>query len=92
MPITFVPETQTFYLDTDNTSAIFRVYDQGYILTEYWGKRIHHADLTRLQKVYASGFSPNYPGAVDRSWSLDLIPTEYPVYGGGDYRSPAVQV
>lgn len=28
MPITFVPETQTFYLDTDNTSAIFRVYDQ----------------------------------------------------------------
>ena len=58
MPITFVPETKTFYLDTDNTSAIFRVYDQGYILTEYWGRRIHHADLTRLQRYMPPAFPP----------------------------------
>ncbi len=69
MPITFVPETKTFYLDTDNTSAIFRVYDQGYpdgIL----GQAHPSCGPDPSAKVYASGFSPNYPGAADRSWSL----------------------
>ncbi|MCI8553825.1 MAG: alpha-galactosidase [Clostridiales bacterium] len=92
MPITYVPETRTFFLDTENTSLVFGLYDHDYIHSQYWGRRIHHADLSRLLRVCASGFSPNYPGAPDREHSLDLLPTEYPVYGGGDYRSPALQV
>lgn len=90
MAITFLPETQTFHLTTKNTSYLFRVFDHGYLLSLYWGRRLRDADLTRLWQPVGSGFSPNYSGAPGHAYSLDLIPTEYPIYGGGDYRVPAL--
>lgn len=91
MPISYQSETRTFQLNTAHTSYILRVYDGGYLFHEYWGRRLHSVDLTRLYRVYGSGFSPNWPDASDREHSLDLFPAEYPVYGGGDYRAPALE-
>ena len=91
MPISFLRETRTFQLDTRNTSYILRVYDGETLFHEYWGRRLRPTDLTRLLRVYGSGFSPVRTGAPDRDHSLDLIPAEIPVYGGGDYRSPALE-
>ena len=39
MAVTFLPETQTFHLTTKNTSYLFRVFDRGYLLSLYWGRR-----------------------------------------------------
>ena len=92
MPITFCKETGTFCLSTDHTSYMFRIFDQGYLMSLYWGRKLRSTDLTRLWRSFPTGFSPNYPGAPNSCYSLDLIPTEYPTYGGGDYRVPAMSV
>ncbi|MGN0172043.1 MAG: alpha-galactosidase [Acutalibacteraceae bacterium] len=93
MGITFDKTTRFFHLTTKNTSYLFSVFDHNYLYSAYYGRRLHDGtDLTRLWRVYASGFSPNYEGAPDVNHALDLIPTEYPAYGGGDFRSPAVGV
>lgn len=91
--ITFDEKTRVFHLATAHTSAIFSVFDHGVLISPYYGRRLREGtDLTRLWQVYPSGFSPNYEGAPDGRYSLDLIPTEYPARGHGDYRSPAVGV
>lgn len=92
MPISFQAENRTFQLDTAHSSYILGIHTDGYLFHHYWGRRIRSTDLTRLFKIYGSGFSPNWPGAADYRDSLDLFPAEYPVYGGGDYRSPALEV
>ena len=39
------------------------------------------------------GFSGNpYDAGADRTYSLDVLPQEYPSFGTGDYRSPALTV
>ncbi len=92
MPILYDEERRLFHLRTKNSSYLFSVFDHDYLFSQYWGRGIHTADLTRLWQMYPSGFSPNYEGAPDARYSLDNIPAEYPVYGSGDYRSPAVMV
>lgn len=91
MPITYQSETRTFQLDTAHTSYIFRVYKGNYLFHEYWGRRLRPVDLTRLFRTCPTGFSPNWAGSTAPDESLDLIPAEYPFYGTGDYRSPAVE-
>lgn len=92
MSVQFIEESGVFFLSTKHTSYSFRVYDAGYLLSLYWGKKIRPTDLTRLWQTAPSGFSPNYPGATENRQALDLMPTEYPVYGGGDFRVPALSV
>ena len=92
MPIAYQDKTRTFQLDTANTSYIFRVYNDGYLFHEYWGRRLRPVDLTRLfEGCYSTGFNPSWPGAAGGLNSLDLLPAEYPFYGSGDFRSPAVE-
>ena len=90
MPITFEPQGRIFHLSTRNSSYLFNIFDHDYLFHAYWGRRLHTVDLTRLWQLYPSGFSPNYDGAPDVRYSLDLIPAEYPVYGSGDFHAPAV--
>jgi len=91
MSIRFDKATMSFQLDTQNTSTLFQVSKAGHLLGQYWGAKIHTDGLSRLWKTSPSGFTPFYPGAQDEPYSLDLLPSEYPFYGSGDYRSPAVQ-
>ena len=81
MPILYDEERRLFHLRTKNSSYLFSVFDHDYLFSQYWGRGIHTADLTRLWQMYPSGFSPNYEGAPDARYSLDNIPAEYPVYG-----------
>lgn len=92
MAISYLPEAQTFHLSTKNTSYLFRVFDHGYLLSLYWGKKLRDTDLTHLWPMITPSFIANYSGAPGPAYSLDLIPTEYPVYGGSDFRVPALSV
>lgn len=93
MPIVFNEQTKTFFLNTDNTTYAFCVFDKGYLMSLYWGKKIAPtADLTRLWRPFPCSFAPVYPDAPDRRYSLEMMQTEYPVYGSGDYCSPALSV
>jgi alpha-galactosidase len=92
LPINFDSKTGIFHINTKNTSYIFRIIKEGYVFGGYWGASIDSLDPSRLWQTYPSGFSPNYPGSMHGNIGLDLYPSEYPVYGSGDFRSPAIQV
>lgn len=90
MSIRFFEENQVFHLDTAHTSLVLRVLD-GHLMAEYWGARIRPDDLLHLWTPCPSGFHPNYAGAPDERYALDLIPTICPVTGSGDFRSPMLE-
>ncbi|MBQ9413864.1 MAG: alpha-galactosidase [Clostridia bacterium] len=93
MAIQFDSTNRVFHLTTKHTSYLFSVFDHNYLYTAYYGRKLRGTpDLSRLWQKYPSGFSPNYEGAPDVNYALDIIPTEYPAYGGGDFRCPAVGV
>ncbi len=93
MAITFDKQTKFFHLTTKNTSYLFSIFDGNHLYSPYYGRRLREGtDLTRLWQKYYSGFTPHYEGAIDQEHALDVIPTEYPAYGAGDYRNPAVGI
>lgn len=92
MPITFQEEGRIFHLSTAHTSYLFRVFQNDYLFTLYYGRRLRTCDMTHHWQVYPSGFSPIDQSFTDHRFSQDLMMLEYPVYGHGDYRAPAVSV
>ncbi len=75
--------------DTDNTSYQMGITDDGFLLHLYYGPKTG-CDMDYSLTMYDRGFSGNpYDVGNDRTFSLDVLPMEYPGYGNGDYRSPA---
>ena len=87
--ICFDPKTETFHLQTENTSYVMGVYRGKYLLHLYWGKKLTHLKSAKdMLIIIDRAFSPtNY----DQEWgvSSDTLPMEYPTYGNPDMRSPA---
>ena len=91
--IFFHSKTNTFYLQGKNVSYVFRKDEYGFLNHLYFGKKVACGeDLSFVYRPCDRGFSPNFDGAENRSFSLDTMPNEYPVAGLGDYRRPAVMV
>lgn len=91
MTIYFDEENKIFHLQGKGTSYVMQVIRDGYLSHLYWGKKINFYHKSNPIAFIDRGFSPN-PDAKDRTFSLDTIPQEYPVYGNGDFRSPAYQI
>ena len=91
MPIIFDYENRTFHLQSKNTSYIIQIIKDGYLAHLYWGNKIKNYNGSNPIAFIDRGFSPN-PDPLDRTFSLDTIPCEYPAYGNGDFRTPAYQV
>ncbi len=90
--IDIVGSDPLFHLRTDHTSYVIGVHD-GYLCHLHWGGRLpgRAGDMTDMLRVVGrASFSatPN-PGSP---LTTDGIPLEYPVYGTGDMRVPALQV
>lgn len=83
--------SNTFYLETKNTSYVFRVLENGMLHQLYYGKKINQDNLDYLNLFVHRGFSP--PLRVgDSVASANTIPQEYPTYGRGDFRLPAIEI
>jgi alpha-galactosidase len=89
--ITYLPESGTFFLQSQNTAYAFRVIDYGYVEHLYWGPAIEPQALGQFQAWRDRAFSPN-PVPSDRRISLDWLAQEFPANGNTDYRSPAVEL
>jgi alpha-galactosidase len=73
-------------LNTANTTYQMGVGPYGHLLHLYYGKKAK-GDFSSLLTYYDRGFSGNpYDAGTDRTYSLDVLPQEYPCYGNGDYR------
>ncbi|MEY8331533.1 alpha-galactosidase [Lachnospiraceae bacterium 47-T17] len=68
------------------------ISDLGFLLHLYYGPRTE-CDMSYILQYYDRGYSGNpYDVGSDRTYSLDVLPQEYPCYGSGDFRSPAVNI
>lgn len=93
MNIKYNQTTQTFKLDTKNSSYIMKVLNGGYLAHLYYGRNIDSDDIGYVLFNICRIFSGNpVEGNGDRSFSLDTMPLEYPGFGIGDYRTSAVCV
>lgn len=90
--ITFHEETKTFHLYNRDISYIISIMENGHLEQLYYGKRIHDkADFSYLAERCSRPMT-SYIYEGDRTFSLEHIRQEYPVYGSTDYRHPAVEV
>ena len=91
--IDFDQSTGIFHLHNDHVSYVLQVVRERYLLHRYWGRPLKKfRDSSPLQSIDRA-FSPQpaaYPN--ERTFSLDVVPQEYPAYGHGDYRLPAYEV
>ena len=78
-----------FYLETENTSYIIRVTDDGVLQHVYYGKKVSRDDFSYYAIHRAWPCDPMFYGKSD-NYSLNALPQEYPTFGRGDFRQPAL--
>ncbi len=93
MPIIFDSKKKIFKLDTLNSSYIFKIYSENYLVHLYYGAKIPDYNLTDFEKrsMYAS-FSPSNCNMTDSEFSADTYPFEIGCNGAGDMRISALQI
>lgn len=92
MSIFYHESTRVFQIDTLRTSYQMQVSELGHLLHLYYGNKLINGDATHMVHMMDRGFSGNPSGAQGRGYSLDLLPQEYPTFGGGDYRESCLEV
>ena len=92
MSLTYHASAGIFTLSTERTTYQMRVDEHGYLLHLYYGARTS-GDMSYLV-TYAdrSGMCGCPHDVADRTFSLDVLPQEYPFQGEGDMRSPLLMV
>ncbi len=79
------------HLYTKNTSYIIDTLE-GELVHSYWGKRIDLPESSPLVPIESFvSFYPN-PNKLNQTYSLDVLPREYPDFGRSDYRNPSVRI
>ena len=92
MAIVFRESDRTFHLYNPGVSYLLRVMENGQLEQIYYGKRI--ADETSYDVYHEEAMRALMSVSVPEPGLLSMHYTrqEYPSYGTGDYRSPAVTV
>ena len=92
MAIVFHKESRCFHLYNNEVSYIIRIMENEQLEQLYYGKRIHdREDFTYFhEECMRSQMSINVPepGIL----SMQYTKQEFPTYGTGDYRSPALTI
>lgn len=82
-----------FTLLTKNSMYQMKADSLGTLVHTRYGKRTPVFDYSYLNKSCDRGFSGNpYSAGKNRTYSLDTMPVEFPVYGSGDYRDCALKI
>ena len=88
MAVIFDPDGSVFTIHTDHTTYQMQADRLGHLLHLYYGRR-SSGRMDYLLTYADRGFSPNpYEAGMDRTYSLDVLPQEFPVQGSGGFRSP----
>ena len=92
MGIVFDETRKTFTLHTNDSTYQMQVDPFGFLLHLYYGRKTDGC-MDYLLTYADRGFSGNpYDVGSDRTYSMDVLPQEFPCLGNGDYRSPAIAV
>ena len=90
MEIMFHENTGTFHLRNEMVSYIMTILPNGQLGQLYFGKSVQR--VTGFDYLLEPAYRPmtSYLSEGDSSFSLGHVRQEYPAYGTGDYRHPAV--
>ena len=92
MSITFNELTRIFTLNTAHSTYQMQADMHDYLLHLYYGARTA-GEMDYLLSYADRGFSGNpYSAEMDRTYSLDALPQEYPSLGTGDFRNFALNI
>lgn len=89
--VTFPEDIIMFKLDAKDTSYVFGVIDEGFLVHGYFGKKIEDGDLTYLLRLEENPWVPK-TNMRDMGTFMDMTAFEYPCHGRGDYREPCLMV
>lgn len=93
MALIYNEETKVFTLQTKHSAYQMKVGSYNVLLHLYYGRRVEDCDMSYLISGQDRGFSGNpYEAGLDRGFSLDLLPQEYPSFGVGDYRTSCIEI
>lgn len=92
MSIVYHEASKVFHLYNKTVSYIMMILPNGHMGQLYFGKKIHDREDFSYLLELAPRDMASYLYDNDRTFSLGHIKQEYPVYGSGDYRHPAVVV
>jgi alpha-galactosidase len=91
MSIIFSEERHAFLLGTALTSYVVGIEKGEYLASRYWGRRVSDwrgsARLLFVERAFTA-----CPDPADSTFSLDILPQEYPTFGSSDFRTPALEV
>lgn len=90
--ISFDQTNGIFHLSNSKISYLMQIEEGNTLSHLYYGAPIPSYSGIRSYPRMDRSFSPNLPDAQDRLFSLDTLPQEYPTFGTGDFRSPAIQI
>ena len=93
MAIIFNEQSKTFKLDTSISSYIIKIYEGGYLLNLYYGRKIpeNMVEGFTIRSKNAS-FSPADSVMGEGDFAPDSAPIEYGCDGAGDFRISAIKV
>ncbi len=91
MGILFDEEKKIFKLDTEHTTYMAGLSDEGYVGHVYYGKRLKNIGGKYLLRMEETPFTPLVNKREKNSF-LDCFPMEYPTGGIGDYRESCLNV
>ncbi len=92
LPITFDEAHKAFTIQTRNSTYQFMVDTYGTLLHLYYGRKTAGC-MDFLLTCQDRGFSGNiYDAGENRAYSYDALPMEFPVFGNGDLRAPALSI
>ena len=92
MAIIFDANRKIFTIHTKHTTYQMQADAKGYLLHLYYGVRVK-GTMDYLLCYADHGFSGNpYAAGMDRTYSLDALPQEYPSLGTGDCRNIALNI
>ncbi len=92
MAIVFHAQSKTFHLYNQDLSYIIRIMANGQLENLYYGKKVHDKEDFSYLHEEAFRSTTTYCMPEPSVLSMQHTRQEYPVYGTGDYRSPALTV
>lgn len=92
MSLLYDSTTKTFTIHTDHTTYQMRVDEHGYLVHLYYGARTEGQMGYVVTYADRSGMCASPHDVADRTYSLDVLPQEYPFQGGGDMRNTLLVV
>ena len=87
MSIVYSQEFRSFYLTTPNTSYVFHINEGGFLIHDYYGKRLPLCDMRDYSVRLVRG-----PKSADGTTSPGGAPMEYACSGTGDFRVSALRI